>query len=199
VVPSAYPSDPQCSLPLISDQSSCVLTCLQNQDPRRDTIEVHNDDPVHFELMLKWLYTRQWDRDIEAQRGFFGESNPRSKAFVAVGVYAIGNKYSIPSLRERALLEVSMNSCLFDVWSRGRNDIVNLVIVHCTRCLWTDCEMCDLLFNAFVRGPEAEDVWNLDIVSWEYERLRWYLEWVEWCMTIEEWGTRIAAWLDANT
>ncbi|KAH7380536.1 hypothetical protein DE146DRAFT_302566 [Phaeosphaeria sp. MPI-PUGE-AT-0046c] len=159
-------------------------------NPRTNIIELHQDDPVHFELVLKWLYTREWDRDIEAKRGFWGESCPRSQAFVAVGVYALANKYNIPSLREYTFEKLLSNPVIYDSRLRGWDDLLDMVLVHCPRCLWPGCMMCHLIWEAFWESGRAEDVHALDLIERGFWRVRNYLVLV---MQAEARETRLGA------
>lgn len=169
-------------------ETTSPLKLTGYQNPRTNTIELHQDDPVHFELLLKWLYTGEWDRDIEAKRGFWGEFCLRSKAFVAIGVYALANKYNVPSLRGRAFDELLENPILHENGLRGRDDLSNMVFVHCTRCLWPDCLMCHLVWAIFLQSNEAEDPQTLDMIATQLRRARLYLQ---WAMQAEEREVRL--------
>lgn len=61
-------------------------------------IELHDDDPVYFEIMLKYCYTLEWEArprgDLDFSDGFF-----ENRFFTPIGVYALADKYDIPGMR----------------------------------------------------------------------------------------------------
>jgi hypothetical protein len=59
-------------------------------------MEIHDDDPDHFELLLKYVYTYSYDTD--AINKLSGEDRTK-RLLIPIGVHALADKYDLSCIR----------------------------------------------------------------------------------------------------
>ncbi|KAF2123120.1 BTB/POZ protein [Lophiotrema nucula] len=75
----------------------------QFKEASHPTIEVHDDNPNRFAIMLEHLYTLQYSNKDSSY-------TVHSGCLVPIGVYALADKYDIPTLKALAAQEFGKNS-----------------------------------------------------------------------------------------
>jgi hypothetical protein len=89
-----------CLLRKFQGKSIKALSWLQSyphllQEASDRIIEVYDDSPVHFEIMLKYLYDLGWT--------YTSDGDKLEKSILdPIRVYALADKYDIPGLRARS-------------------------------------------------------------------------------------------------
>jgi hypothetical protein len=106
------------------------------QEASNPIIELHDDDPVYFEIMLKFCYTLEWEAlprgDLDFSDEFF-----ENRFFAPIGVYALADKYDIPDMRvcaARAFPNPGQGIYEIDVYKR-------IVGAHYEQCVDRTCQM----------------------------------------------------------
>ncbi|KAI4638712.1 hypothetical protein J4E93_009740 [Alternaria ventricosa] len=66
-------------------------------------MELHEDDPEHFEFLLKFMYTGAYNKDEIAK---FAGDDKNKRVLVPIGVHAIADKYDVVKLYEPAAEDV---------------------------------------------------------------------------------------------
>ncbi|KAF2799325.1 hypothetical protein K505DRAFT_294799 [Melanomma pulvis-pyrius CBS 109.77] len=99
-------------------------------------INLHGNDPVHFEIMLKYLYNLKWK---DPAQGTYDE-NPsfQIKFMVPIGVYALANKYDIEKLRTCATQQFPDRE---PAGYYSNDQYVQMIEAHYSQCIGKDCLM----------------------------------------------------------
>ncbi|KAF3033469.1 hypothetical protein E8E11_001488 [Didymella keratinophila] len=68
---------------------------MVSKEASENMIELHDDDPEHFEILLKYIYTYTYDK-LAIEKLSSGAVSRRIA--VPIGVYAVANKYDVLSI-----------------------------------------------------------------------------------------------------
>ncbi|KAL8727784.1 MAG: hypothetical protein Q9181_005584 [Wetmoreana brouardii] len=73
------------------------------QESNASKIELSEDDPYLFSLLLEFLYTQTYTPDNSASSKRVDAEDPKSIPKVHISLYALGDKYAIPALCHEAV------------------------------------------------------------------------------------------------
>ncbi|KAF3009938.1 hypothetical protein E8E13_011078 [Curvularia kusanoi] len=60
-------------------------------------MEIHDDDPDHFELLLKYVYTYSYDETAVDE---LSGGDTEKRLLIPIGIHAVADKYDIPCIAE---------------------------------------------------------------------------------------------------
>lgn len=66
-------------------------------------MEIHDDDPEHFEFVLKFMYTEQYDKSAIEK---MSKGDEAKRMVIPIGIYTIADKYDITRLYSPAAEDV---------------------------------------------------------------------------------------------
>ncbi|KAF1939412.1 hypothetical protein EJ02DRAFT_457009 [Clathrospora elynae] len=66
-------------------------------------MKLHDDDPQHFEVLLKFIYSDKYDKDAITQ---LAADDKNKRVVIPIGVYAVADKYDVPKLYDPAAEDV---------------------------------------------------------------------------------------------
>ena len=137
-------------------------TCANHlQEANEGVIILQDDDPVHFEVMLRYIYTLRFE--VPSKESWKADHHFQSQYLLPIGVFALADKYEVDELRRVAAAE-------FPVPIYGSVRLVNkqaesLVEAHYSYCVRGDCLMGqaiarNLLSGAkeWIRSPQFKDI-----------------------------------------
>ncbi|KZM22069.1 uncharacterized protein EKO05_0007858 [Ascochyta rabiei] len=73
------------------------------QEAGTQVIELHDDDPDHFEFLLKYIYTYQYDTDTIIKLAM---DDPERRVTIPISVYAVADKYDVPRIYDPITADV---------------------------------------------------------------------------------------------
>jgi hypothetical protein len=108
----------------------------QQQEATDKIIKIHEDDPVYFELLLKFLYTHRWDQAIANKKGPVAKTSLELKYSNPIGVGALAEKYDVPGLFECAAKQFPANDTCgsHERWV-NREKAKLMVEAHYSQCM----------------------------------------------------------------
>jgi hypothetical protein len=77
--------------------------CSRTQEASDNVISLRDDDPDHFELLLRYIYTNHYDTEEIAKRA---TDDATLRVLIPMGVSAVADKYEVDSLYEHAVADV---------------------------------------------------------------------------------------------
>ncbi|KAI4624429.1 hypothetical protein J4E83_004103 [Alternaria metachromatica] len=87
-------------------------------------MELHEDDPEHFEFLLKFMYTGEYDKNEIAK---LAGDDKGKRVLVPIGVHAIADKYDVAKLYEPAAEDVK--AVLMEA-SKGQDMLITAIHAH---------------------------------------------------------------------
>jgi len=94
------------------------------QEASEGIMELHEDDPEHFEFLLKFIYTGAYNKhDIAKLAG----SGSNKRILVPIGMHAIADKYDVAKLYEPAAEDVK--AVLMEA-SKGQDILITAIRAH---------------------------------------------------------------------
>jgi hypothetical protein len=116
--------------------SDTLLT--SEQEATEKIITVHEDDPVYFELLLKFLYIQRWDQAIANKKGSESSPQPPLRSIFSnpIGVYALADKYDVPALMECAVSQFPIHEvCGNKIGMVKATEAILMVRAHYDQCI----------------------------------------------------------------
>ncbi|KAF2452022.1 hypothetical protein P171DRAFT_16702 [Karstenula rhodostoma CBS 690.94] len=86
----------------------------QFKEASENVIELHDDVPEHFEIVLKFLYTHRYDKDAIVK---LADNNQDKRVLTPIGVHVIADKYDIELLSECMADDVGAILPTYTQWS----------------------------------------------------------------------------------
>lgn len=134
---------------------------MTQQEASSDKIDVHDDDPVYFEVFLRYLYDRKWHGATASKKehNLGKNTGDLSKVLTAVGVYCLADKYDVDGLSALAIDQVSETARIpvnnYSNYSLDTN-VTQLVRAHYNHCVKGDCGMDRKICRLIVKQASAE-------------------------------------------
>lgn len=94
------------------------------QEASEGVMELHEDDPEHFEFLLKFMYTGAYNRHEIAK---FAGDDKTKRVLVPIGIHAIADKYDVAKLYEPAAEDVK---AVFMEASKGQDMLITAIRAH---------------------------------------------------------------------
>jgi hypothetical protein len=151
------------------------LLWLFDQEAKSGVIELHDDDPIYFEILLRYLYEHKWNTTIADQKshGRHKDTFP-AKALTPIGVYALADKYGVEELMACAVDRLAhpvTPAC--DYWFAGRVAYLeqsrNVLEAHYSHCVKSNCPMgrrlCQIVIKYGERSAKDKVIEDLAVKS----------------------------------
>ena len=91
----------------ITSVFTCVGFPMVTQEAADAVLELHDDDPEHFDYFLKFIYNSDYDYDAPEK---LADGDPAKLAAILVGLHALVDKYDVPKIC--FILKLSLKSSL---------------------------------------------------------------------------------------
>jgi len=130
---------------------------MKVQEASESVIEMKDDDPDHFEIMLKFLYTNEYELSVEEM-----DAPQLVENFIhPVGVHLLADKYEIDGLCIAAANAFGCpdswehSDCCFKIDTDGLNQVVG---VHYGACALVGSDMGGRIVNYMFRHCKMNDM-----------------------------------------
>jgi hypothetical protein len=131
------------------------------QEASEDTIELHDDDPVYLERMLKFFYTLEADSYATVEKMAFIDP---------IHLYALADKYQAENLKKWAVTHLKSVMSTKGIWFK-KDVLFEILDVHYSQCVTIQ----DSLSRCLVEWFKGHDYSHWDTKSDELlELLRKY-------------------------
>jgi len=130
-----------------------------------EAIDVHGDDPIYFELLLRYLYEHEWNIKVaETKNNGIAKTTFPADALTPIGVYALADKYDTEGLKKCAVEQMPSLS-MWTYPDRQPSTHVaqtrEVIEAHYSQCVSIDCAMgrkiCESIIQALSSACRANE------------------------------------------
>jgi hypothetical protein len=114
------------------------------QEAKSGVIHVHDDDPIYFEILLRYLYEHKWDiATAQKKKAVKTWGSMSSLTLTAIGVYSLADKYEIEGLRACAIDQIPSPSSPSNPYlgAATLSDMSEVINTHYSKCIQSNCAM----------------------------------------------------------
>lgn len=130
------------------------------QEANSEIIELHDDDPVYFEVLLRYLYEHKWNTTVANRKvhDYSPDTFP-AKAFTPIGVYALADKYEVEELKACAVGQLPdprlRDSRAYAPGVSQSEQSCDVLEAHYSHCISPNCAMGRRLCHIVIRRRDG--------------------------------------------